>query len=438
MMNRLRAAATMVAALLTAAGPARAQQAAAPTVTLAEALRLAEQNAPAMVQARQNIRIAGAQERQAFGAFLPTVNANVSTTRAGTERFNAQTGQVVSTGDPYSENYGLSSTLDLFTGFRRGAQRRSASATSDQRDATLLRQQYATALETKRAFFNALASQELVAVAQVRVQRALRQMQLTSERLRLGATTRSDSLRAQVEYGNAQLSLITAQNDLRNAQATLARTIGVIGVVAPVPDPAFEVRLGTLDTATLRREAVAEAPTVREAEASVTAARAQVASNRAAYMPTVSANGSTSWSRSSGQLFGGRPLTQQWSLRLQLSYPIFNGFQRETQLTTADANARIAESQLRDARLVLEANLTQAFASLEAASARVDVSRVSVAAAEEDLRLQQERYRLGAATSVDVLTSQVSTDQALVDLVRARYDYLVARAQIEAYVGRGL
>jgi outer membrane protein TolC len=52
--------------------------------------------------------------------------------------------------------------------------------------------------------------------------------------------------------------------------------------------------------------------------------------------------------------------------------------------------------------------------------------------------VQQERYRLGAATIVEVLTSQVSLDQAEVDLVQARLDVMLAKAQIEALVGREL
>ena len=407
-------------------------------ITLGEALALAARNQPAMVQARQDVRVAEAQERQAFGAFLPSLSANVSSTRAGSERFNQQTGQIVSTGDPYSENYRFSGNLDLFTGFKRGAQRRSAQSTTVLREASELRQEYAVALSTKQAFFDALAAQELVEVARTRLRRADEQLKLVSERLRLGATTRSDSLRSRVEYGNAQLQLIQAEADLRTAQGNLGRAIGVQGMVGPAPDTVLESRLGALDTARLRSEALAAAPTVREAEASVTAARAQVTVNRAAYFPTLSATGNTSWSRSSTQLFGGNPLTRQWSLALQLSFPIFNGFQRETNIVTADANAVAAEARLRDARLLLEANLTQSFAALDAAAARIDVSQVSVAAAEEDLRMQRERYRLGASTIIEVLTSQVSLDEAQVGLVRARYDYLVARAQIEAYVGHSL
>jgi outer membrane protein TolC len=52
--------------------------------------------------------------------------------------------------------------------------------------------------------------------------------------------------------------------------------------------------------------------------------------------------------------------------------------------------------------------------------------------------MQRERYRLGTSTIVDLLTSQAALNQAQANLVQARYNYLVARAQIEALVGHGL
>ena len=66
------------------------------------------------------------------------------------------------------------------------------------------------------------------------------------------------------------------------------------------------------------------------------------------------------------------------------------------------------------------------------------ITQTSVVAAQEDLRVQQERYRLGAATIVDVLTSQEALNQAEVDSVTARFDYVRARAQISALIGRTL
>lgn len=433
MMARRLLGAALALGVMARAGAAQGPR----RVALAEALQLAALNQPAMVQARQDVRVASAGERQAFGAFLPTVNANLNTSRSGAQRIDATTGRPVSTGIPYNDSYGLSASLDLFTGFRRGANRRAAQATTGLREATQLRQEYAVALATKQAFFNALAAAELVAVSETRLRRADEQLKLTTEKLRLGATTRSDSLRARVEYGNAQLQLIQARADLQNTQAALGRQIGLEEQVAPVPDTALETRVG-LDTSALRREALAAAPTVREAEASVASARALVSANRAAYFPTLTATGNSNWARADSAFLGGATFTRSWSLRLQLSYPIFNGFLRETNLVTADANAVTAEARLRDARLALDASLTQSFAALDAAAAKIDIARVSVAAAEEDLRMQRERYRLGSSTIVEVLTSQVALDQASVDLVRARYDYLVARANIEALVGHSL
>jgi len=423
-------------------------------VTLQEALRLAAANSPTMVAARQDVRVARAQERQTLGAFIPTINTSASESYTPV-RIDATTGGAASAGQttPYNQRFGLSASVDLFTGFRRGANRRAAQATTDLREATRLRQEYAVALATKQAFFNALAAAELVAVAETRLRRAGEQMNLVSEKLRLGATTRSDSLRSRVEYGNAQLALIQARADLRNTQAILGRAIGSEDLVAPVPDSTLETRLGAFDTAAIRREALSGAPSVREAEATLFSARSSLSASRAQYLPTVSASLNQSWSRALNGTLTPDPFwvsrgtdstlnrmlfTSSRSLSVSLSYPIFNGFQRETNITTASANVTSSEARLRDARLALEANLTQSLAALDAATAKIDVARVSVAAAEEDLRMQRERYRLGTSTIVEMLTSQVSLDQAQVDLVRARYDYLVARAQIEAYVGHSL
>jgi outer membrane protein len=410
-----------------------------PRVTLQDALRLAAQASPAMVQARQNVRVAAWGQRQAMGAFLPTLSTSASGSRASAARYNPNTGQISSNNlTPYSESYGLRASINLFTGFQRGANVRAAAATADLRQAAQLQQEYATALSTKQAFFAALANAELVTVAETQLRRSDEQLKLTTEKLRLGATTRSDSLTAMVDYGNSQLQLIQARANLQYAQVNLGRAIGTDGAVAPVPDTSLELRLGPLDTAELRREALATAPAVRQAEASLLAARAALASQRAQWMPTLSASWSQNWSRATGIIRDSIPWVSNWNIGLSLSYPLFNGFQRETSIATADANTITAQASLRDARLALDASLTQAIAGLDASSQQIDIARSSVAAAEENLRMQQERYRLGTSTILDLLTTQTALNQAQANLVSARYNYLVARAQIEALVGHGL
>jgi outer membrane protein len=61
-----------------------------------------------------------------------------------------------------------------------------------------------------------------------------------------------------------------------------------------------------------------------------------------------------------------------------------------------------------------------------------------VEAAEEDLRVQQERYRTGAGTLLDVLTSQSTLHEARLALIQARYDQRITKAELEALLGRDL
>ena len=437
--------------------PAEELQAAAPArrVTLSEALELGREYNPAMVQAQQNVRVAGMGVMQAWGAYLPSITGTGNATRNSSQRVN-QFGVAQTTSLTDNSSFGISASLSLFTGFQRGANLRAAHATRDLNQAALLQQDYATDLATKQAFFNALATQELVGVAQANLAQNDQQLRLTTEKLRLGATTRSDSLTASVSYGTAEVQLIQARANALTAQANLARAIGGQGMVAAVPDTALEIRLTSLDSATLRREAEATAPSVVEAQAGVTASEASLSASRSQYYPTVSLSAGQTWA--GGQLpWNAAPVTQitdstgaviglvrsakytgTWNLRLSLSVPIFNGFQREASIVSADANAVSARAKLRDARLALDANLTQAVTALDAAAAQIDVSRTSVAAAQESLRMQQERYRLGASTIVDLLTAETALNQAQVTLVQARYNYLIARATLEALVGHTL
>ncbi len=125
-------------------------------------------------------------------------------------------------------------------------------------------------------------------------------------------------------------------------------------------------------------------------------------------------------------------------MRVSLTWPLFNGFTRETNVAVQANNYDIAAATAQDTRRQTSAALITRVAELNAAKLRVEIARVSIAAAEEDLRVQQERYRLGATTIIEVLASQEALNQAEVDEVAAHFDLLLAKAQIEALIGREL
>jgi outer membrane protein TolC len=63
---------------------------------------------------------------------------------------------------------------------------------------------------------------------------------------------------------------------------------------------------------------------------------------------------------------------------------------------------------------------------------------MSVEAARADVRVAFERYRLGSIGIVDLNASQAGLTQAEESAVSARYEYLRAKAEIEAILGRAL
>jgi outer membrane protein len=423
------------ALVLAAASVARAQ---IPTVTLNDAIRMAKQALPGVVSARGSVRTADAQVRSAKGAYLPNLNATstASTNYSESSQFDNTTGKLEPSNTRTNNvGFGLNASIDLFTGFRRGADSRFADASQYAAVAGLTDAEFQAELATTQQFFDALSAQQLVRVRGASVRRAEEQLNLATAKLKVGSATRSDSLRSVVNLGNARLALVSALSDVAGKQATLGRTLGQDGRVAATDDSVFYSFTLGLDTAALQQEAQSRSPRVQAAEANTEAARASLSSSRATYFPTLALSGAANWNGGNSrdyQLYGSR------SLSLGLSWPIFNRFQREQTIATRLSSLDVAEANERDARRQIQASLTTQTALLEAARVRIDIAGASMQAATEDLRVVNERYRVGAATILDILNSQEALAQAEVDVITSRFDYLKAKAQIEALIGRRL
>ena len=424
--------------LVAAATPARAQQRDTTTqplqITLPEAVQRALQVQPSMVSAEGNVRSANAQRLAANGAFLPTLSTSGGSSRSGGS-------QVVPGGGiapfPARTNFTLTlaASWDLFTGFRRVASRSAAGASQDAADAGLINQRYQTTLLTKQAFYNALADEELVRVAEAQLARTRQELQTSLDKLRVGSATRSDSLRSTVDVGNARIALLQAQSNLAFAQATLGRQIGVDRPVRAVPDTVLPP---LPDTAGLRDAMLGTAPQVRQADAFARAARAQLWASRSSYWPTFSTSLSKGYSGTEAPWTSGSRFPDNWSVRFGFTWTLFNGFTREQGVTNASVSSDIAEAQAADTRRAVNASLTQAISGLETAATQLEIAQANLAAATEDMRVQQERYRVGASTILDLLTSQAALTTAAVNVVQTRFNYLISRATLEALVGHEL
>jgi outer membrane protein TolC len=205
--------------------------------------------------------------------------------------------------------------------------------------------------------------------------------------------------------------------------------------VGAAPPPSLEPRPLLLSDSAIVGLAASSSPAVQAAEAQSRAADAGVRSARTQYVPTLRVTGGYNWAAQSPVLGAIRP---GWTLALGTTYPLFNGFQREDAITRADASADIAASSARDATRQARAEAARLVGALRIAEQNVVLAGEAVSAAQEDLRVQTERYRAGISTALDRQTSELAVTQAELGLVAARYNYQVTRATLESLLGQKL
>ncbi len=411
---------------------------AATPITLTEAVRLAQQNAPATVQARGVIQTSSLSVKQAYSAFLPTINLSAGTSNQRGDRFDTQGNLVPFTGNPTNYSTGMNASLQLFDGGRRFFDIKRTKADVNAAEAGEVTQRYQVALQVKQQYYNILAARESESAAKAQIDQANLQLRAASLRLRAGVATTSDSLRSVIQLGNARLALLTAVNNLSLGNATLTRLVASPRPVTATPADTLDQQVVIPSLAELE-PLVQNAPLVEQASAELKSAEAASRSAKTAYLPTVNMN----FSRGGSGLdpafgLGDRRYAYNQSLNFSLSFPLFNGLTREVSVLRAAVAEDNAEVTLRDARLQAHQTLVQALGQMTTAGEQVGINAASVAAAVEDLRVQQRRYELGASTLLEVLTSQSQLDTARTALIRARFDYRVAKAQLEALIGHDL
>lgn len=411
-----------------------AQEAPRP-ITLDEAVRLAQRNAPLAVQARGQLRTSDATVRSAFASFLPSVDLMASRRYTGGAQ-TFQQGDLIGSTSTWRSSGEARLNLQLFDGGSRLFQLRQARADQDAAEANEVNQRFSIALDVKQAFYDGLAARESEAAARTQLEQAQAQMRTATARMAAGAATKSDSLRTAIQIGNAQLALITAQNALRTAEATLTRLVATPFPVTPVEDTLDPQPLA-LDSITLEQWAL-DGPEIRQAAAQWQAARASQKAARSSYFPSISLGYVRNSNGFDLQYGWGDRFTYTTNFSFSASYPLFNRLNREEQRVRADVQEANSEAALRDARFAAREQLSQFLGALRTAEARIAIQRASVAAAEEDVRVQQQRYAVGASRLLDLLTSQTELNNARAALIQARYDYRIAKAQLEALVGRSL
>jgi len=464
-------------------------------LTLEEAIVLAKGHNPTYLSTRNDQSAADWQVREAWSGFLPTANANSSFgwQEGGAQRFGTVDLGEAGT-DWYQSYYSLSATwtLDGNTIFGVPAARANQRAVSARVAAAEFDLESQVALQ----YMAVLRGQDGVELAQRQLDRARQNLQIVRSRVSSGASAGTDGKQAEVDHGRAEVGLIQAQRQYREALALLAERLGVELQDGTELASEFQVFEPTWSRDELMELALGSHPSLRAFEAQERAASAAAKQAASQYFPTFSVSsrfqgtaqqatnrdfvvGSTKGELQSRMQscefqnallasvptlpgtpsdcsrwtytdeLGAAALAQNevfpfnftklpLSLTLQVSIPVFTGFSRQRQVSQANNLAEDAKHSLRAEELRLRTAVTQAFDNLTAAYEVVQLEERNRSLAEEQLQMQQRRYALGAAALLELLDAQTSLTTADQAYLTALYDFHWNLIRLEAAVGSNL
>jgi outer membrane protein TolC len=418
---------TLVASLSPALAVAQSGSA-MPVVTLAEARRRSVSVDPNAVAARSRLDAASWERRAAVANLVtPNLRATTTYTHFSEPFFNFGTGNI----SPNSASATFDANYSLLGAGKFGAWRSSrAAVASAEANETVAK--FRSALETDAAYFAVLADHELSRVIADRLKRAQEQLAVARVRVIAGEALSSDSLQLLLEVSRARLAVLSRDSALVASRLRLGRRIGLDGPAEAAPvDSMLPPELPFT-----REQAIAEmrekGPDVEAARAEERSASAGVLAERERYLPEINIGGTVG--RYDQELFPSALRRSQYTISVGI--PIWNGGSRELAVARARANRAVATALRADVERGTAELMSQAYHGYITSRAGIDLASIGVAAAAENYRVQNARFRQGATTILDLLEAQVALSEAQAALIQARYSSRLALAQLEALLGR--
>ncbi len=406
------------------------------------AIQIALERHPLLKRAQESAQAAEAMTGQALAAYYPQVDAYVLQT-GGTIRplsaFNIAGAQNKPTS--YVENAGFRADQLLYDFGQTAHKVLAEQATQAAAEKEILTHKALVILQVQQAYVNGLRQRRLVAIAEetVRERGVLRDQVESLYKRQLKSKLDLDLIA--VELRNAEVQLLQAKNELRAAFAALNHAMGVQGpdeyTLEEVP---LERPAATLEA--LIQDALADRPELLSTHDRLRAAEERLGAAKALALPTITAMGLigvTHFSDAPLNQYAGSHAGQTnlwWGAAATLNVPLFTGFLIENRVAEARAQQRKTEQHRIELanRIVLE--VTDAYATLQAATQQVAVEALEVAAARSALTLAKDRYRLGLASIVDVTTATTSLMAAEVRLSEARYAEHLGAAAVAYATGK--
>ena len=436
-------------------------------LTLRECVRIAIDSSANLRIRQAEVEIADDDVQASWGALLPNLNINGAYNRSDRTDYDSESPvydtelvgfeAVDPAGETYyfpfqtqvgtttndinvrstGKNWGLAANLTIFDGLANVNQIKSA---EKYRDAAVVSEDYTREQVIQFvavAYYNLLRYIKLEEVAVETRDQAAAELERTETYFRLGSAAKSEVLQQRVRVEQTRFDLVVAQNLVEQAVANLAYAMNrPLAERVDVDKSPLQTEMVLEDVGQLYAEALENRLDLIGTRYQAEAADHTATAATGAFWPRldVFARYTRSYNDTPYQFGAQRSASLLWGG--QVNWDVFNRFQNFTNRSQARARARIADYQHEQAGLDAQLEVRQFHNAMSEGMERQKVANETIIQAQEELRLAQERFRVGAGTQLDRITAEVNLASARAEEVQAICDYLIARARLWRAVGR--
>lgn len=396
----------------------------APAYNLEQCIAVALKKHPSIKESAGGIKVSESKVGQAKANYYPQINLSSNYQRIGpASSYNGSTDSY----NQYSTSVDLGITLFDFGKTSTQVEIQNLGVNASRADYEDVKAQII--LNVKNAYYNLLQTQRNRDVAIDTMNQFQQHLEQANAFFRIGTKPKFDVTKAEVDYGNARLNVLKAENALRIARITLKDVMGI------PEDPDFAI----VDNLTFQKSdrqlsdalkmAYSNRPNLRSAVAKREAADRSIELAQKGYYPTLSG--------SAGYGFSGTdfPIEKGWNAGASLSFPLFNGLSTKYQVDEAKANLEVLSANEDVIRQGIRLDVQQAYLNVQDTAEQISMAELTVLQAKENYDLAEGRYRTGVGNPIEVADSIITLNNARASLNTALYNYKIAQAALDKAIG---
>ena len=415
-------------------------------LTLEESIKIALEKSLSIYSAEEEIKAKEFEELSSRADFFPKLSTSYTYTRLDNDTVNdakytsypypSFSPREVSPLDTNTYQFNITATQPLFTGWRLTISREIASLGVDtakiQKETTIQN----LVLNVKEAYFGILKAEKLENVAKQAVEQLKANLGVSQAFYDEGIIAKNALLQTEVQMAQARQNLIKATNGVEIAKALfnklLRRGLNKEVKIKDILDY-HPIRL-LLDQCMEKAEQ--NRPEIKEVSLNVMSAEKAVDLNKSSYYPSVTLIGN--YQRETDDiLLGSGPGEDPdiWTITVKGEWTFWEWRKKGHDVAAARAKLAKANYLLKEIKDNIQLEVKGTYLSLREAEKNIQVAKKAVVQAEENFRMNEERYKQQVATSTDVLNALTLLTQARTNYFNALSEHNIAWARLERAMG---